>query len=85
MDQAAVLDSLCLHLTVDRHLERLKSRGRVTSDRAAIVSNPYYRDALDKLKAATPLTAADKFQRQSAPDQATVRPAQDLVADVSAG
>jgi putative transposase len=73
-----------LRLTVHRHLERLKTRGRVASDRAAIVSNPYYRDAL-AMTAATPLTAADKSQRPSAPDQAAVRPPQDLVADVSAG
>jgi putative transposase len=77
------LDSL--QATVHRHLERLKTRGRVASDRAAIVSNAYYRDALDRLKAETPLTAADKFQRPSAPDQAAVRSPQDLVADVSAG
>lgn len=74
-----------LQLTVDRHLERLKTRGRVASDRAAIVSNPYYGDALDRLTAATPLTAADKFQRPSASDQAAVRLPQNLVADVSAG
>lgn len=74
-----------LRLTVHCHLERLKTRGRVASDRAAIVSNPYYGDALDRLKAATPLTAADKFQRPSAPEQAAVRLPQDLVADVSAG
>ena len=74
-----------LRLTVHRHLERLKTRGWVASDRAAIVSNPNYRNALDRLKAETPLTAADKIQRPSAPDQAAVRPPQDLVADVSAG
>jgi putative transposase len=74
-----------LRLTVYRHLERLKTRGRVASDRAAIVSNPYYRDALDRMTAETPLTAADKFQRPSAPDQDAVRPPQDLAADVSAG
>ena len=74
-----------LRLTVHRHLERLKTRGRVASDRAAIVSNPYYRDALEKLTAETPLTAADKFQGSTAPDLVAVRPPQDLVADVSAG
>ena len=85
----------CLQATVRRHLERVsdrlmaatdgRPRGRVASDRAAIASNPYYRDALEKMTAATPLTAADKFQRPSAPDQAAVRPPQDLVDDVSAG
>ena len=74
-----------LRLTVHRHLERLKTRGRVASDRAAIVSNPYYRDALDRLTAETPLTAADKFQGPSAPEKAANGPPQDLVADVSAG
>ena len=74
-----------LRLTVHRHLERLKTRGRVASDRAAIVSNPYYRDALDRMTAATPLGAADKFQDPTAPDLEAVRPPQDLVADVSAG
>ena len=74
-----------LRLTVHRHLERLKTRGRVASDRAAIVSNPYDRDVLDKLKAETPLTAADKFQDPTAPDQPARRPLQDLVADVSVG
>lgn len=74
-----------LQATVHPHLERLKTRGRVASDRAAIVSNPYYRDALSKLTAATPLAAADKSQRPSTPDQEAIRPPQDLVADVSAG
>jgi putative transposase len=74
-----------LRLTVHRHLERLKTRGRVASDRAAIVSNPYYRDALDSMTAATPLGAADKFQGTTASDQTAVRPPQDLAADVSEG
>jgi putative transposase len=86
----------CLQATVHRHLERVsdrrqapatdgRPRARVASDRAPIVSNPYYRDALSKLTAEAPLDAADKFQRPSASDQATHRPPQDLVADVSAG
>jgi putative transposase len=74
-----------LELTVHRHLERLKTRGRVASDRAVIVSNPNYRDALERSTAVTPLTAADKSSGPSAPDLMVVRPTQDLVADVSAG
>lgn len=86
----------CLQATVHRHLERVsdrrlapatggRPRGRVASDRAAIVSNPYYRDALSALTAETSLDAADKSQDPIAPDQAAVKPPQDLVADVSAG
>ncbi len=62
-DRAARLTKQeCLQATVRRHLERVsdrcdapatdgRPRGRVASDRAAIVSNPYYRDAVGKLTA----------------------------------
>jgi len=85
-DRTAFLTKLeSLQATVHCHLERLKTRGQVASERAAIVSNPYYADALTKLTAATPLTAADNSLRPTALDQVPIGAPRNLAADVSAG